>query len=307
MDLSLRNLDLATHFDQILGQSQPLGCSEEEIRALDLRLEPADAESKDRAFIFAIQYLLKDYEPSGPDYLQRWESGWGENKEAFSISESIEDLVPAYISKNKLFRFNGSFFSSPNPMFEIDFARVLVTHFVEKYLKDCEEIFDLGSGSCHYTYWLAKKFPEREYLALDWSLESNEIAKQLSTMGLPVQGHRFDMFEPNAFQTDSHRRGLLTVGALEQLGSNFDPILAWMEEMKFETIVNIEPIYELYNQALLFDFLPAQYLKKRNWLIGFLPKIEDLAATGKVQILEKRRIFGSQYHETYNAIVWRFK
>jgi hypothetical protein len=68
----------------------------------------------------------------------------------------------------------------------------------------------------------------------------------------------------------------------------------------------MEPLLDLYDEANLVDYLAIRYHKKRGYLNGFLPALRDLAAKGRVEILDMRRFyFGSFYHEGYSYVAWR--
>ncbi len=283
-----------------------MGISTEELKIFDLRVQRLDHRESQLAYIQAIKYLLGSTIPSGPQYLDRWEMGWGENFRALLETRDLSALIPRYLTKNKIFRIMGSYYSSPNPLFELDFARIIVFHFIKKYMSNINTIIDLGSGSCHYTWWLAEKMKLKSFLALDWSKQSNKIANTIGDMGLSVSGRNFDMYNPMPMEETNKPRALLTIGSLEQLGLDFEPILNWIQASKFQVVLNIEPIYEFYDRNELFDFLPSEYILRRNWLRGFLPRLRALQVEKKVEILEERRIFGSLHHETYNILAWRF-
>ena len=76
--------------------------------------------------------------------------------------------------------------------------------------------------------------------------------------------------------------------------------------MKPKLVVNNEPIYELYDQDILFDYLPAKFHHKRGYTRGYLPRLRELEKEGKIQIIKHKRLnFGSLLHEGYNYIVWK--
>ena len=113
----------------------------------------------------------------------------------------------------------------------------------------------------------------------------------------------FEPFEQNLKLGKSS--SVYTVGSLEQLGSSYEKILSWFLTNNFDYIMNIEPIYEFYHLDNPFDSVAAEYIKKRNWLKGYYTSLCNLEKTGDIEILERLRLFGSLYHETYNFIIWR--
>ena len=302
---SRESIDILNHFDSALGQPVPAGFSQSDLAAFDLRLEPVSRREEEETLISMVDFLLKPGVPSGPKYLPNWEKGWAENRRLYELQRHLSSLIPAYIHKNKIFRFGGQFFTSPNPLFEAHLARVILGHYVQKYLSNATTIVEVGSGSCHYAYWLADRYPEKLVFALDWSEEANRIARLVSEDLANFRGFQFDMFSPRPHNFGPSSNALVTVGALEHIGTNFSPLLDWIQSSNFDVIVHLEPILELYDEHNLVDFLSVQYLLKRNWLRGYLPRLEHLEELGEIEILEKRRIFGSTFHETYTALVWR--
>ncbi len=301
-------LNLKTHMAELIGTQLPLGMEAVEFDNLDLRIEKLDTADSNSIMLDAVKYLVSDQVKSGTQYKPKWNDGWTENLESYLASKQEIDLIPKYITKNKVFRIKGEFYSSPNPFFEIDFARLILLNAITKYLGESNTIVDIGCGSCHYTLWLAKKFYEKTFYALDWVQPSLKIAGHLANdFAVDIRPQEFDMFNPRLIDFGSRSKIALSIGALEQLGDSFEDILDWFKLSDFDTIINIEPIVEFYDNQILFDFVAQQYVIKRNWLNGYFTRIKELAGLGEVEILEQRRIFGSKFHETYNLVIWRYK
>jgi len=49
-------------------------------------------------------------------------------------------------------------------------------------------------------------------------------------------------------------------------------------------------MFKLYKVKNLFDFLPQQYTKKRNWLQGYYAKLYDFERQGKLKILVVKKL-----------------
>jgi hypothetical protein len=300
-------INLIENLNDYIGSKVPFGMDSGELVNLNLNIEQVSDSEADSIMLDAVKYLLKNQLKSGLEYKQKWEIGWKENLDAYIATKQELDLVPKYITKNNVFRVDGHFFRSSNPYFEIDFARLILLHTVTKYLNKSDTIVDIGCGSCHYTLWLAKKLQSLRFFALDWVQSSMKIADLISKdFSLDIKPIQFDMFNPKIIDFGSKNKIAISIGALEQLGTDFDNILLWYKESEFETIINIEPIVEFYDENIIFDFLAKEYVLKRNWLNGYLTKIQNLCNNGEVEIIEKRRVFGSKFHETYNVLVWRF-
>lgn len=299
--------NLVYHMESLLGCTVPSGFTVSSMRKVDLRVVKISQEHENRVILEELKYILSEVNKSGLSYKNNWQIGWEENLNSYLQTRRLSDLVPKYITKNNVFRIFGSFYTSPNPMFEVDFARLILLHLVNKYLAKSETIVDVGSGSCHYTIWLAQKFKDKTFYALDWVDSSFQIAEQASKdFEINLTAKKFDMFSPEQINFESHRKSVISIGAMEQLGTNFDKMLKWFKDSHFDTVINIEPIIEFYDDSLLYDFVAKEYVLKRNWLTGYYSKLKHLAEIGEIEILEKRRIFGSKFHETYNILVWKF-
>lgn len=293
--------------DELIGSKIPLGINSNELQGFDLRINKLESIDANLIILDALKYLLADQKKSGQQYKQNWNVGWGENLEAYLESKQEIDLIPKYITKNSTFRIKGEFYSSPNPLFEVDFARLIILDTLSRYMNGSNTVVDIGSGSCHYTLWLAKKFDTKTFFALDWVNPSLQIAGHLARdFSVDIRPEKFDMFEPRFVDFGSKKKIAISIGALEQLGTDFEKILTWFKDLEFETIVNIEPIVEFYDDKILYDFIAKEYVIKRNWLNRYFARIKQLSEAGEVKILEQRRIFGSKFHETYNVLVWKY-
>jgi hypothetical protein len=121
-----------------------------------------------------------------------------------------------------------------------------------------------------------------------------------------MQGHVFDMFSPDRRLELPSGSGVFMVGALEQLGPNFQPFLGYLLAQRPKIVVQVNHFTELYDTDDLLDYLALRFEKKRKYLEGYLPALESLSRQGKVEILSVRRVrFGSLYHDGYSFVVWR--
>ena len=115
----------------------------------------------------------------------------------------------------------------------------------------------------------------------------------------------FDMCEPDYQLELSEDDAVFTIGALEQLGTRFEPFLKFLLEKGPSICINIETTYELYDQNYLFDYVAAKYLEKRGYLRGYLTRLRQLEEEGKIELLDVRKTFGSPFHDGYSYIIWR--
>ena len=68
----------------------------------------------------------------------------------------------------------------------------------------------------------------------------------------------------------------------------------------------MEPLCELYDPDNLVDYVAYRYHKQRGYLDGYLTRLRQLEAEGRIEILKTQRVyFGNLYHEGYSFIAWR--
>jgi transketolase len=238
-----------------------------------------------------------------------WERGWSENLQNFVDSNyDLNKLIPKFVKRNEVIRLNGDYIIPSNPDFETSFVTVLRLYLFKKYFSDASEVYEFGCGTGLNLVALAGIFPEKRLYGLDWSTASCDIVNKIAeTHNLNLSGAFFDMFAPDYRLDIAPNSAVFTIGAMEQLGTNYEPFLKFLLDKKFSTCINIETIYELYDQRLLFDYVAAKYLEKRSYLRGYLTRLRHLEAQGRIDIIKTQRSFGSLYHDGYSYIVWKPK
>ena len=142
---------------------------------------------------------------------------------------------------------------------------------------------------------------------MDWVTSSVKIVERVAQkLGIPLFGHLFDLFEPDFELVVPDNSSFMTFGCLEQIGNKYSQFIKFVLQKHPKVCVNIEPFKEFYETDKLTNFLACQYHTKRNYLDGFLTALEKLEIEGKVEILEKRRVFfGGMYHEGWSIVSWR--
>ncbi|NQV55751.1 MAG: hypothetical protein HQ503_07830 [Rhodospirillales bacterium] len=123
-----------------------------------------------------------------------------------------------------------------------------------------------------------------------------------------MTGIRFDMQTLDGAQhiEIDEETAVLTLHSMEQLGENAEPFLDYLIAGRPQIALHLEPVIELYDEAVPFDGLAAAYTRKRNYLSGFLTALRQRQADGKVEIIKTHRSgFGSTYHEPYTIVVWK--
>lgn len=188
--------------------------------------------------------------------------------------------VPYYFGQ--VIRLNQKLYDAPG--FELEFLGDLRAELYERYVED--ELHEFGCGAGHNL----EPLRGRKLKGYDWT-ESG--CQHVRARGFEAE--RFDMFNP-------HKVGLkgavLTVHALEQLGTDFKPFLDFLVAEKPDVCIHIEPIEEFYEDTLL-DHLALQYHRKRGYLSGFMNAIPG-------KILQAYRTYvGGLMHEAYSVVVWK--
>jgi len=238
-----------------------------------------------------------------------WESCWSENLQNFvSGGHDLERLVPKFMKPGQPVRLNQNYVFPRNPNFELDFYQVCRAFLFDRYLAKSKSVYEFGCGSGFNLVALSQQFPNVNLYGLDWSKSSYEMVGMLAkSHGMKIKGLPFNFFEPDHSLDLDPDSGVLTMCALEQVGPRHEAFVEYLLAKKPGICVNMEPLVDLYDEATnLPDYLAARYHRKRGYLDGFLPHLKDLAAKGRIEILEIRRFyFGSIYHEGYSYVAWR--
>lgn len=266
---------------------------------------------KDKEYDEAILRIIKTIDSqtlkiSGPQRLNDWEMGWKENLLEFNRSKNnLIRLVPKFV-KNYYVRFQGNFINPISSTFETDFVTVLRYYLFSKYYKGINTLYEFGAGTGLNLVAAAEIFSEMKLVGLDWANSSVEIMDVLKNkLQINISGKRFDLFNPDKKYRLEKNSGILTIGTLEQLGSNFKPFINYLLKNRPEICIHMETIFELYDENELLDYLAIKYLERRNYLKGLLTYLKKLENEKRIRILEVRKTFGSFYHDGYTYIVWK--
>ena len=99
---------------------------------------------------------------------------------------------------------------------------------------------------------------------------------------------------------------VLTVGAMEQTGKLWRPMLDYLLAAKPKRVVHIEPQISMYNPANPVDQTAIEAHRARGFWEGYLGVIHRLAEKGVVEIEHMERTgFGSLLIEGYSQLVYR--
>lgn len=248
------------------------------------------------------------FAPAGKEGKARWEKGWSENLQSFlEHDHDLSMLVPKYIRQNQPLRLDRNYIISSDPNFEHKWYEIFRLWLFRTYFDDVETVYEFGCGSGFNLVAMAKLYPEKELYGLDWAAASQDIITELAkTYGWNMKGRRFDFFSPDESLKINDNSAILTIGALEQTGRDYEPFLHYLLKTSPKLCVHVEPILEWYDENNPIDHAAIKFHKQRKYWEGFPNRLKELANEGKVEILkEKRSCFGSLYIEGYSQLIWR--
>ena len=141
----------------------------------------------------------------------------------------------------------------------------------------------------------------------DWAVSSQKIIGEINKeLGTNINGINLNFFKPDYSIDIPENSGIYTIASLEQIGENYVELVDFILEKKPSICVHMETIDELLDDNVLMDSLSIKYFRKRNYLNGYLPYLEQLESQGKIKILNKQRIYsGSYFVEGHSLIVWK--
>lgn len=267
------------------------------------------AEDKEKTILSILRGLNENLKVSGSHRASDWEKGWGENFEKYSRENYNENLTPGYFSRpenNYVARLEGKLVRSSDPALLFDFVELHRTWLMSRYCAEFDTVFEFGCGTGWNLIRLNELHPGKTLHGLDWATKSVDLVNKLGeNPDINLKGHRFDFFEPDYSLEVPEGSALLTITALEQVGTDFKPFLEFMLEKNFSRCVHAEPVIEFYDQDNLLDYMALQYHTKKNYLGPFLTALRELEAEGRIVIEKANRVpFGNLFNETLSTIVW---
>ncbi len=278
------------------------------LEASDLRYREVLGPEREALLVEILQTIDSGtLTPSGPAKQAAWERGWAENLEAYRAQgHDPGALLPKFVRAGAVKRLQGAYIAPVDPGFETAFVRVQREVLFRKWFAEVETLHEFGCGTGHNLLAYGAMFPGRPMVGLDWAQASCALVDEIGRKeGLPLKGRPFDMFHPDPSLPLGSEDGVLTIGALEQLGPGFEPFLAFLLRKGPKVCLHLETLEELYDHGDLPDFAAIRYGRARNYLQGFLGRLRSLEREGRVEILQTQRTFGSQFHEGYSYVAWR--
>jgi transketolase len=282
---------------------------QELIAEYDFRYKILEGEERDRVLLDILKKLdLGQLSIVGKEKKATWEKGWSENLQNFiQKNYDIDELIPKYYRPNQILRLYRNYITTCDPNFEFNFFKVFRLWLFRKYLKNAESVYEFGCGPGHNLVALAKLYPEKRIHGLDWSGASRDIVHKIAEVHkYNITDHLFDMFSPDENLEIANNSIVITFGALEQLGHDYESFLQFLIARSPALCLNVEPIFELYDDNILLDYFAAKYQEKRNYLSGYLSRLKELEYEGKLEIIKTQRmLFGNQHYEGWSFIVWK--
>jgi hypothetical protein len=247
----------------------------------------------------------------GGDDPEVWERGWAELAATLSDRRITTDsLRPQYFHATVPCRLFGELVEQVTPDFEYWVGLGVRFAIFSTFLGGRDHIVEFGCGTGINLLLLSMLRPGARLTGCDWATPSQTILAQMAReTGEKIEGRRFNMLtaagEAGAIDGAS---AVLTVHALEQLGTGWRPFLDFLIAQRAGLYVHVEPLLELYGQSPPLDDLARRYHLKRHYLEGFVPAVEALAGSGQAEIIALHRTpFAGLYQEAYSVLVWRLR
>jgi SAM-dependent methyltransferase len=266
-------------------------------------------EERDAVILEVLRKIKNDTQViAAPERKEVWQRGWAENLEMFKQSGfDPETLVPKFLRENQPIRYDGDYILPANGRFEYDYMTVFRIWLFQKYFAPLSTIYEFGCGTGLNLVLLAKLRSGGTYHGLDFVPAAVDLVNSIGqNTFFNIQGHLFDMIHPDHSFTLRGGSGVLTFGALEQLGGQFLSFIHYLLGQKPGLVVHVEPTIELYDDEVLFDHLAIEFHRKRGYTTGLLPYLRDLEKQGAVKVLKVKRLnFGSLFMEGYTYMIWQ--
>lgn len=281
------------------------------IAKTDFRYRKLSANERDKVLLDVIKKIESDQQIIGAEERQGvWAKGWAENLEDFIKSGyDLNKLIPKFIRPNQVIRLNRNYIMPANPNFELDYFSVFRLWLFKNYLKEFESIYEFGCGTGFNLTVLAQLYPKKKLHGLDFVTSSMDLVNKIGEVyGWKMTGHFFDMLSPDEIFEIGDNSAIFTIGAIEQLASNFEAFLQFLLKHSPALCIHVEPTIELYDESNLIDYLAIKFHRKRGYTENYLTRLRELEAQNEIEILKvKRLFFGSLFMEGYTYVIWKPK
>lgn len=239
-----------------------------------------------------------------------WERCWNDCAINFFQNREPEDLIPPYFTDSQYInRFLGDYVTADDPQWLYHTWCALREQIFHKYLRDHPEIHEYGCGSGFNLVALNKLYPSKRLVGFDRSTAAVQLVsrvREVLEIDADLNGYGNDLTNPQLYTADYSTVAVCTFGALEQVGWNWVPFVEMMLRVKPALCLHVEPVLELYDESILFDWLAARYHRARGYLRGFLPGLRQLELQGKIDLVKVDRVkLGNRHTEGFSLIMWR--
>ena len=277
----------------------------------DFRYRKLNGGERDQVLLSVLKRIDSgQFTQAGKESKARWEKGWAENLRSFiEQSHDLSKLVPKFLKPAQPLRIYQDYAMPADPNFEFNWYDVFRHWLFRTYLEDVETVYEFGCGSGYNLAVLAQLYPDKRLYGLDWAAASKDTVNELGrTYGWNMLGLIFDFFAPDWSIKIVGNSAVLTIGALEQTGRDYESFLQYVLECRPSLCLHVEPIVEWYDESNLIDYVAVRFHRARKYWEGFPNRLRQLENEGKIEILKTcRSYFGSLYHDGYSYLVWRPK
>lgn len=244
-----------------------------------------------------INFVRKSIAVVNKPNKNQWDDYWGEiktttKKEATFFEKEGYPFI---------FRLNDKYVEIKDKNFAKKILRRIIRKLIKIYFQDAKYIVEFGSGTGS-NLELIRSLGDFKVYGSDFCANSIEILNKKN-----IKSFYFDMQNPDINQLPMEIRNnlskstFLTSGSMEQLDKKWRNFFSFVEACRPKRLINIEPIYEYYNDSVLGE-LAKEFHDKKRYFKGYLSLLKE----SKNDIIEHRHEFGTLFDEGFNVIVVNF-
>ncbi len=281
----------------------------DKIDGVDFSYEVVQGLEREQLILAILKRMDQDRQViAAPERQARWNAGWAENLQEFIDSgHDVKKLVPKFIRPNQVIRLGQDYVHPSNPNFELDFLQVYRQWVFCNYLSASDTIYEFGAGTGFNLLSASELFPDKDLQGFDFVPSSVQLINLIGQVkNKRMTAALFDMMQPDGQLHLEANSTVFTFGALEQLAGQIGPFFEFLLKQPIRFCFHIEPVIDLYDQDLLFDYLAYKFHQQRGYTANLLGTIKSLEKAGRLEIVNiKRPRFASQFMEGYSLIAWR--
>lgn len=234
----------------------------------------------------------------------QFEEIWAANLRAFTESHDPEALIPAHWEPPEFARLEQRYVIPRDPAFLRKVYTAYRSWVFKRFLHDVDAVYELGCGSCDNLALLARLYPDKQLFGFDVTKSAVGITEELARAGVRIEGGMFDLARPDPGRRLVPRSALVTVAAMEVVGTRYEAFVDWALEQGPVRCVHLEPISEFYDRTKLADALAWKLDRKNGFLRGFYSFLKHREALGQLRIETARRAAFGDVHDAWSLVVW---